>query len=446
MKTVLITGAAGDVGTHLRRELAGRTRCGCPTSGRSRSVRRGRPSCAPTFRSSPIWCAPPRGWTRSFTSARGRSRGPWPRFCVEYHRLLQRVRGRTPQQRQARRVRLGNHAVGFYRRDADHRPSRLAEARQPLRRLEGIRRAARQSVRREVRACEVCCIRIGNVNPVPVDRRRLSIWLSPRDLAQLVTIGIEHRDIRFEIVYGVSGNHRSWYDNSNAQRLGYRPQDDSEAYAAEILARHADDANPLVELYQGGTFVAAETGGDPSRSRPLRRRSPQEEPAKKAEGEEEMSERAPRLVVPAGACDTHMHIYERGADRPGWPATARSLPGSDVPGPAAAPRPRASDRGPAERLSGRQPRDNRGDRALGPGAKGVGVVKPGRPTATSIGLRGRVSCAAHLPAPRRCGRLRQDGPGHGEGAQVRLARQHPARRPRPAAIRGADQKPAPAGS
>jgi uronate dehydrogenase len=90
--------------------------------------------------------------------------------------------------------------------------------------------------------------------------------VSPRDIAQLVSIGIDHPDIKFEIVYGVSENQRAWYDNSNAIRLGYRPLDRSEAYAAGILAKHVDNPNPLVEQYQGGTFVAAEDGGDPSRA------------------------------------------------------------------------------------------------------------------------------------------------------------------------------------
>ena len=63
---------------------------------------------------------------------------------------------------------------------------------------------------------EVFMMRIGNVNPMPIDKRRLSIWFSPRDLAQLVSIGIDHPGIKFEIVYGISGNTRAWYDNSNA--------------------------------------------------------------------------------------------------------------------------------------------------------------------------------------------------------------------------------------
>jgi len=81
-----------------------------------------------------------------------------------------------------------------------------------------------------------------------------------------VRIGVDHPDIRFEIVYGVSGNKRSWYDNSNAQRLGYRPQDDSEPYAQEVLAKHVDDADPRVERFQGGTFVALESGGNLNRA------------------------------------------------------------------------------------------------------------------------------------------------------------------------------------
>lgn len=106
-------------------------------------------------------------------------------------------------------------------------------------------------------------MRIGNVNEKPIDRRRLSILLTPRDLAQLVTIGIEHPKIRFEIVYGVSGNARSWYDNANARRLGYRPQDDGETFAAEILGRREKE-HPVGKLYQGGAFTHVEAVPNPA--------------------------------------------------------------------------------------------------------------------------------------------------------------------------------------
>ena len=43
------------------------------------------------------------------------------------------------------------------------------------------------------------------------------------------------------------------------RRLGYQPQDDSEPYAAEILAREASQPkDPIAERYQGGTFCADE--------------------------------------------------------------------------------------------------------------------------------------------------------------------------------------------
>src|SRR5258708_5172961 len=110
---------------------------------------------------------------------------------------------------------------------------------------------------------EMFMVRIGNVHPFPLDKRRLSIWFSPRDLAQLISIGIDHPGIRFEIVYGVSKNKRSWYDNANAHRLGYKPQDDSEIFAGDILRRELP-GDATAELYQGGMFCVAEDIPNPA--------------------------------------------------------------------------------------------------------------------------------------------------------------------------------------
>src|SRR4029079_5734722 len=108
------------------------------------------------------------------------------------------------------------------------------------------------------------CTRIGNFGPKPIDSRRLAIWISPRDYTHLERIGLGHKDIRFEIVYGVSGNKRSWYDNSNAYRLGYKPQDDSEGYAQEVLAREKPATDEIAETYQGGIFCTAEDVPNPA--------------------------------------------------------------------------------------------------------------------------------------------------------------------------------------
>ncbi len=151
-----------------------------------------------------------------------------------------------------------NHAVGFYPRSQviDHRAPIRPDSRY------GVSKAfseALASLYADKHGMGFLCTRIGNFGTKPIDSRRLSIWISPRDYAQLVRIGLEHPDIRFEVVYGVSNNKRSWYDNSNAYRLGYRPQDDSEPEAAGVLAAEAGQPkDPIAERYQGGTFPAQE--------------------------------------------------------------------------------------------------------------------------------------------------------------------------------------------
>ena len=150
-----------------------------------------------------------------------------------------------------------NHAVGFFPRaqTIDHRVVPRPDSRY------GASKAfseALASLYSDKHGIGFLCVRIGNFGTRPIDKRRLSIWISPRDLTQLVRIGLEYPDLRYEIVYGVSNNRRSWYDNSNAYRLGYQPQDDSEPYAEAVLAAEPAGADPIAEHYQGGTFCAVE--------------------------------------------------------------------------------------------------------------------------------------------------------------------------------------------
>lgn len=80
----------------------------------------------------------------------------------------------------------------------------------------------------------VACLRIGGARPKPVDERDLSIWLSPGDLGRLVRACLTSPDLGFAIVYGASRNTRGWWDLEAARRLGYEPQDDAEVYAGEV--------------------------------------------------------------------------------------------------------------------------------------------------------------------------------------------------------------------
>jgi uronate dehydrogenase len=156
-------------------------------------------------------------------------------------------------------VATSNHAVGFYRCDQkiDHAVYPKPDSRYGVSK---VFNEALASLYADRYGMEMFCMRIGNVNHSPIDRRRLAIWISARDMAQLVTIGIEHPNLRFEIVYGISDNDRTWFDNANARRLGYRPQDRSELYAEEILKREAPAGTSPAEIYQGGGHCMSEGG------------------------------------------------------------------------------------------------------------------------------------------------------------------------------------------
>jgi uronate dehydrogenase len=262
MKNVLITGATGDVGTHLRRELAGKYRL------RLSDKRPLAPGKGQTFIKADVSkMADALRITRgvdAIVHLGGYSvEGPWPAILqaniVGCYNVFEAARKNG-----VKRIVFptSNHAVGFYRRDQtiDHRVYPKPDSRYGVSKVFG---EALGSLYADKYGLEFLMIRIGNVNPAPIDKRRLSIWISPRDIAQLVSIGIDHPDIRFEIVYGISANKRAWYDNSNALRLGYRPQDDSEACAAEVLAKEKP-GDPRAETYQGGAFVHSEDIPNPA--------------------------------------------------------------------------------------------------------------------------------------------------------------------------------------
>ena len=263
MKTLLITGAAGDAGTHLRRELA------ADYTIRASDLRPIEPianeTTMPADLASMDDCLRITRGVDGIVHLGGYSvEGPWEGILqaniVGCYNLFEaaRVNG-------VKRIVFptSNHATGFYRRDEtiDHRVYPKPDSRYGVSKVFGEALGSLYADKYDMR---FLMIRIGNVNPAPLDKRRLAIWVSPRDLAQLVKIGIEHPEVRFEIVYGVSGNQRSWYDNANATRLGYKPQDDSEQWAADVLKKEKPATDAIAEKYQGGVFCTAEEVPNPA--------------------------------------------------------------------------------------------------------------------------------------------------------------------------------------
>lgn len=145
------------------------------------------------------------------------------------------------------------HAVGMHPRqsyigiDAEHRPDTFY----------GLAKCFTENLGRmywEKRGIESVHLRILSCAPVK-NARALGTWLSDDDLVRLVTRAIDTPTTGFAVIYGVSDNDRSPVDNSKAAFLGYKPQDNAEQFADEILtAEGAGDPTDLAQMTHGGPF------------------------------------------------------------------------------------------------------------------------------------------------------------------------------------------------
>jgi uronate dehydrogenase len=99
----------------------------------------------------------------------------------------------------------------------------------------------------DLHGIDTVSVRIGSCFPEPTSVRMLSVWMSPEDGARLFHAALGAGTTGHTVVYGSSANTRLWWDLSGARALGYEPRDDSEKFAA------ADPANPA-HANLGGPF------------------------------------------------------------------------------------------------------------------------------------------------------------------------------------------------
>lgn len=259
MKSVLITGAAGGIGTWLRPRLA--ERYGSLRLSDIKEPENLQPNeiFAAADLTDPEAVEAACDGIEGIIHLGGYSiEGPWETILnsniIGTYNLFEAARKKG-----VKRVIFAssNHAVGFYPRelriptDVIPRP----DSRYGVSKIFGEGVGALYAYKHGI---GVMSLRIGNVNDKPMDKRRLSIWISPDDIAQLCTIGLEMPDLIYEVVYATSANERSWYDNARAYALGYRPTGQSEDFAEEVLASEPEGGHPVAEYYQGGTFCADE--------------------------------------------------------------------------------------------------------------------------------------------------------------------------------------------
>jgi uronate dehydrogenase len=148
-----------------------------------------------------------------------------------------------------------NHVTGFYKQ------SQTIDASAPPRPdgMYGISKAFGEDLSRfyfDRYGIETACLRIGSSFPEPKDRRMLASWLSFDDLHRLITACLTTPVLGHSIVFGMSNNAVTWWDNRLAKHVGYVPQDSSDVFRDAVYARTApsDLTDPAV-IYQGGGFV-----------------------------------------------------------------------------------------------------------------------------------------------------------------------------------------------
>ncbi|MEM6372313.1 MAG: NAD(P)-dependent oxidoreductase [Pseudomonadota bacterium] len=151
------------------------------------------------------------------------------------------------------------HAVGMYPKneaigiDVPHRPDTFY----------GLAKCFAEDLGRmywEKRGLESVCLRIYSCAPVS-NPRAVGSWLSYDDMILLVKRSIETPITGFSVIYGISDNDRAPVDNSGAKHLGYRPRDNAEQFAGEIYAKAEplDPQNPS-HYCHGGPFAGIPLG------------------------------------------------------------------------------------------------------------------------------------------------------------------------------------------
>lgn len=264
MSTILITGAAGRIGTMLRKRLAG--------PGRVLRLLDIEPLEAgpaeETITASVTDMAAMRdacdGAAAVIHLGGIPSEAPWERI-LDVNIQGTYVTFEAARQAEVPRVIFAssNHAVGFTPRSAFPVPDYAFPAPDTYYGVSKASGEALGALYRHRYGMDVICIRILSCFERPKNPRMLSTWLSPDDAGRLFDACLTAPSPGFRVIYGVSSNTRGgWVSLEEARALGYEPRDDAEVYAGEVLAAHGEPRpDDPVFRYLGGDFTTVPAGG-----------------------------------------------------------------------------------------------------------------------------------------------------------------------------------------
>ncbi|MEI5009627.1 NAD(P)-dependent oxidoreductase [Streptomyces sp. PmtA] len=152
-----------------------------------------------------------------------------------------------------------NHAVGFTPRPREGDPLIPVDTQRRPDTYYGLSKGFGEDLAQlywDRYGIETVSVRIGSCFMEPSTVRMLSVWLSPGDGARLFHAALTAEDVGHTVVHGSSANTRLWWDLSTARALGYEPQDDSEQFAEKLVAEQGElDPDDPAHACLGGAFV-----------------------------------------------------------------------------------------------------------------------------------------------------------------------------------------------
>jgi uronate dehydrogenase len=159
-----------------------------------------------------------------------------------------------------------NHAIGFHERPQGNQPKLDVDCAFRPDGFYGLSKAYGELTGRtywDKHGVENVNLRIGSCFPEPVEARMLSTWLSFADLVRLCEAAVTAPRSGHCVIWACSDNPASFWGRDHRDRIGWQPQDSAEAWRDKV--GHITSGNPVVERYQGGGYTAIDySRGKPS--------------------------------------------------------------------------------------------------------------------------------------------------------------------------------------
>lgn len=245
--TLLITGAAGIIGTRLTADLAAH---GVPLRLLDRRPPETKPPTGAEFVQADL-----RDQAAVEKAAAGAcavihlagltQEGPFPvmlehNITGTYH-VLEAVR----RQRVPRVVLASSHHVTGLNPVGEDQPAPLAP--DSFYAVSKVTMEALGHLYAHKAGIDIVAVRIGSYRTQPSEPRHRATWLSPRDATTLLyAAATQPLPSPFLTIYGTSSTTESWWPRTTWEALGYQPSDDAGQYP---------DPGPITDPFTGGAFA-----------------------------------------------------------------------------------------------------------------------------------------------------------------------------------------------